>query len=60
MKIKQISLDIRVGDSCDGCDLAEYVANELVRRGYAVVGAGFQEDMTDYYEEHYPELVKGE
>ena len=60
MKVKQISLDIVVGDECDGCDLAEDVADELERRGYRVVGAGFQEDMTDYYEEHYYELLKGE
>lgn len=58
MKIKQISLDIRVGDGCDGFDLAEDVADELERRGYRVVGVGFQEDMTEYYEENYPELLK--
>ena len=60
MKIKQISLDIRVGDACDGCDLAYDIADELEELGYKVVGAGFQDDMTDYYEEHYPELLKGE
>lgn len=58
MKIKQISLDICVGDGCDGFDLAKDVADELERRGYRVVGVGFQEDMTEYYEENYPELLK--
>ena len=60
MRVKQISCDVVVGDLCDGCDLAEEVANELNRRGYTVIGAGFQEDMTEFYEEHYPELLKGE
>ena len=59
-KVKQISLDIIVGDKCDGFDLADEVAHELNRRGFNVIGAGFQEDMTEFYEEHYPELVKGE
>ena len=58
MKVKSISLDIIVGDACDGCDLADDVADELERRGFRVVGAGFQDDMTDFYEEHYPELLK--
>ena len=60
MRVKQISLDIIVGDQCDGMDLCDDVANELNRRGFNVIGAGFQEDMTEYYEEHYPEFVKGE
>ena len=58
MKVKQISLDIVVGDLCDGCDLAEEIANELTRRAYTVVGAGFQEDMTEFYKENYPELLE--
>lgn len=58
MKVKSIGLDIVVGDKCDGFDLAEDVANELNRRGFRVVGAGFNEDMTDYYEEYCPELLE--
>jgi len=58
MKVKSIGLDIIVGDQCDGFELAEEVANELNMRGFHVVGAGFNEDMTDYYEEYHPELLK--
>lgn len=60
MRVKQISLDILVGDKCDGFNLADEVADELNRRGFTVLGAGFQEDMTDFYEENYSELLKGE
>lgn len=56
-RVIQISLDIVVGNECDGFDLADNVANELNRRGFKVVGAGFQEDMTEYYQENYPELM---
>lgn len=59
-RVKQISLDILVGPNTDGEELAETVANELERRGFRVVGAGFQDDMTDVYEENYPQLLKGE
>lgn len=60
MRVKQVSLDILVGDKCDGLELCDDVACELNRRGFTVIGAGFQEDMTEFYEEHYPELLKGE
>ena len=49
--VKQISLDILVGPECDGVYLAMEVMAELERRGYTVLGAGFQEDLTDTYEE---------
>jgi len=58
MRVKSIGLDIIVGDQCDGFDLADDVARELERRGFRVIGAGFNEDMTDYYEEYQPELLK--
>lgn len=57
MRVKSISLDIVVGDECDGMELADDVADELERRGFRVVGAGFQDDLTDIYEEQYPELL---
>lgn len=57
-RVKQISLDIVVGSETDGEELAETIANELERRGYRIVGAGFQDDMTDVYKEHYPQLLK--
>ena len=57
-RVKQISLDILVGSETDGEELAEIVSNELERRGFRVVGAGFQDDMTDVYEEHYPKLLE--
>ena len=58
-RVKQISLDILVGSETDGEELAEIVSNELERRGFRVVGAGFQDDMTDVYKEHYPKLLEG-
>lgn len=59
MRIKSISLDIVVGDECDGFELADEVASELEMRGFRVVGAGFNEDVTDNYKEYDPELFKG-
>ena len=57
-RVKQISLDILVGPEADGEELAETVANELERRGFKVIGAGFQEDMTDAYKEYFPQLLE--
>ena len=56
-RVLQISLDILVGPECNGMELADDVADELERRGFRVVGAGFQEDMTETYEDCYPELI---
>ena len=57
-RVIQISLDIVVDAKCDGMKLADDVAEELNRRGYTVVGACFQEDMTELYEDQYPELLE--
>jgi hypothetical protein len=57
-RVIQISLDIVVGRKCDGMELADDIRDELNRRGFTVIGAGFQEDMTECYQEHYPELLK--
>ena len=57
-RVLQISLDIVVGPECDGVELADDVAYELIRRGYKVVGASFQEDMTECYEANYPEAFE--
>lgn len=57
-RILQISLDIVVGCKCDGMELADDVADELERRGFRVVGAGFQEDMTEIYKEQYSNLLE--
>ena len=54
-RILQISLDIAVGNGCDGYYLAEDVANELNRRGFLVIGQSFAEDMTQIYKEAYKE-----
>lgn len=56
-RVIQISLDIMVGNICDGEEFADIIRNVLSKRGYDVVGAGFQEDLTKYYEEQYPELL---
>lgn len=50
-RVIQISLDIIVDCECDGFALAEDASKELERHGFEVIGAGFQEDMTEYYEE---------
>ena len=56
-RIIQISLDIIVDKDCDG-DIVSYdVTNELNKRGFKVIGAGFQEDMTEVYEKCYPNLI---
>lgn len=52
-RVKQISFDILVDENVDGCDFAEEVADFLEANGYKVLGAGFQEDMTDVYENEY-------
>lgn len=57
-RVLQISLDIVVGCDCDGMELADNVADELERRGYRVVGAGFQEDVTETYIEYHAELLE--
>lgn len=57
-RVVQISLDILVGYNCDGMNLADDVADELERNGYTVLGAGFQEDMTEIYNEQYPNLLE--
>ena len=57
-RVKQISLDIVVGPNADGEALAQEVANELVRRGFTVLGSGFQCDLTDKYQEHYPKMLE--
>lgn len=57
-RVIQISLDIVVDCECDGIELAENVAKELEKRGFKIIGAGFQEDMTECYEEQYPKLLE--
>ena len=55
-KVKQISFDVLVNENVDGCDLAEEIADFLEANGYMVLGAGFQEDMTETYKEDCPDL----
>ena len=57
-RVLQISLDVLIGNECDGTKLAEQVDNELNCRGYRVVGSSFIDDMTECYEDDYPELIK--
>lgn len=57
-RVKQISLDVLVGPDVDGEELAEHVADELERRGFRVLGAGFQDDLTDVYKEHFPKMLE--
>ena len=52
-RVKQISLDILVDDETDGCDLAEAISYCLAENGYNVLGAAFQEDMTEVYKNEY-------
>lgn len=48
--ILQISLDIAVGPECSGNELAQFVANELERRGYVIIATEFQKDVSAYYD----------
>lgn len=57
-RVIQISLDIFVDFECDGFVLAEDVAKELEKQGLKVIGAAFQDDMTECYKEQYPELLE--
>lgn len=52
----QISLDIVVGDKCEVEYLGSEVADELNRRGYWVIDSDFENDVTDFYRTHHPEL----
>lgn len=52
-RVKQISFDILVDENIDGVDFAEEVADFLNANGYKVLGAGFQEDMTEVYKNEY-------
>ena len=49
-KVKQISFDILVGEDVDGMNLADEVSDFLEANGYRILGAGFQEDVTEFYE----------
>lgn len=55
-RVKQISLDIVVNENVDGCDFAEEVADFLEANGYMVIGASFQDDMTDIYAKYLEEI----
>lgn len=57
-RIKQISLDILVEPDIDGMKLSDEVAEALENLGFTILGAGFQEDMTEIYEEFYPDLLE--
>lgn len=59
-RVKQISLDILVGPEADGEEVTQEVSNELKRRGFTVLGAMFQYDLTDEYKEHFPKMLKEE
>ena len=49
-RVKQISFDILVDEDVDGMNLADEVSDFLEANGYRILGAGFQEDMTEFYE----------
>ena len=57
-RVKQISLDVVVGPDVDGEELAQEIRAELERRGFTVLGAGFQDDLTDLYKEHFPKMLE--
>ena len=49
-RVKQISFDILVDEGVDGMNLADEVSDFLEANGYRILGDGFQEDMTEFYE----------
>jgi hypothetical protein len=53
-RVLQISLDILVGKSIDGEDLAQAIRTELEEHGLGltILGAGFQCDLTEEYASH--------
>lgn len=55
-RVKQISFDVLVNENIDGCDIAEEIADFLEVNGYRVLGADFQDDMTEEYIESNPDL----
>ena len=57
-RVKQISVDILVDEEKDGCVLAEQIARDLEAKGNIVLGASFQDDLTELYRNDYPELLK--
>lgn len=57
-RVKQVSLDVVVGPDVDGEELAQEIRSELERRGFTVLGAGFQDDLTDLYKEHFPKMLE--
>ena len=56
-RVKQISIDILVDDTVDGVNLADEVDRFLEKSQFTVVGYGFNEDLTDVYEELFPSLI---
>ena len=57
-RVKQICLDVLVGPNADGDSLALDLQVELERRGFRILGAAFQDDITEIYEEQYQELLE--
>ena len=58
-RVKQISVDILVDEDKDGCVLAEQIAKDLETARNIVLGASFQDDLTELYKRDYPELLEG-
>ena len=58
-RVKQISVDIMVDGKVDGCELAEQIAKDLEAEGNIVLGASFQDDLTELYIRDYPKLLEG-
>lgn len=58
-RVKQISVDILVDEDKGGCVLAEQIAKDLETAGNIVLGASFQDDLTELYKRDYPELLEG-
>ena len=56
-RVKQISVDILVDEEKDGFVLAEHIAKDLEVEGNIVLGASFQDDLTELYKIDYPELL---
>ena len=58
-RVKQISVDILIDEDKDGCVLAEQIAKDLESEGNIVLGASFQDDLTELYKRDYPKLLEG-
>lgn len=59
-RVVQYSVDILIRNEEENkIDLENLIVEALEEKGLVVCGAGFVDDLTEVYEEQYPEYLKG-